>query len=303
MAYKDLPTPQVARPISLIDPYRHSGAYIRILSSIYHAEAAALQWFMSLRDPRYVEETDLFARASARLATDEQRHLRDIEDMLRLLGAQGPLPPSPAEARFWQSWRSGRLFALPLRANTAAALCLFTEGMGYALIYHLAHATADPALRALLMENLADEQVHLRLSLSILRRALRHERGLLADLAVHLYGFLMAARDPLREQRAIIETFGLDYDVLIGSSLRFLADLFALVIEGSDHDGPLWRGFHAAATLLGERPAAVRLVQLFLFFPEPPLSRKAVYSWGRLNRRRRGPRHPTPAQTQEALFA
>lgn len=302
MAFRDLPVPQVARPQGPIDPYRHREAFVRLLSNLHHAENAAMEGFLLLQHPLYVQANDLFARASQRLVADERKHLADIEALIRKLGGTGVLPAAPAEARFWRAWRSGTLFALPFKASVAAAFCLFSEGLGYAFLYNLAQATADPEIRALLMANVEDEQGHLRLSLTVLRRALAQERGLLADFLVHLYGYMMIAREPLRDQRALLESLGLDFDVLVGSSLRFLFDLLNLAIDDAEKDSLLWRRLRAAGRLLGDRPELVRALHLFMFLPEVPLARRAVFAWGHLGLRRRGLK-PTTAAQMEAMAA
>jgi rubrerythrin len=300
MAYQDIPVPQVARPRTPIDPYRHRDAFIQMLSSLYHAEAAAMEGFLLLTNPLYVQANELFTKASQRLVADERKHLADIERMIRMLGGSGILPPSPAEARFWNAWRSGELFALPFRSSTAAAFCLFSEGLGYAFLYNLAQATADPEIREMLMENVVDEQVHLRLSLSVLRRTMAHERDILTDFLIHLYGYALIAREPMREQRALLESLGLDFDVLVGSSIRFLFDLLGIALSERGEVSPAWRQLRGLAQLLGERPEATRILHWLMFLPEVPLSRQAVFGWGRLNLRRRGLRPTTGQQLARA---
>lgn len=299
MAYRDLPLPQVARQQPPLDPYRHRDAFVRLLSTLYHAEAAAMEGFLLLQDPLYVQANEIFARASQRLVADERKHLADIEHMIRKLGAPGVVPPSPVEEKFWSAWRSGELFALPFRPGTAAAFCLFSEGLGYAFLYNLAQATADPEIRGLLLANVEDEEVHLRLSLSVLRRALAQESDIVLDFLIHLYGYMLIAREPLREQRALVESLGLDFDVMVGSSLRFLFDLLGIVVKERGQEGRAWRQLSALARVLGERPEAARVLHWLMFLPEVPLSRRAVFAWGRLHLRRRGLR-PTTGQQMAA---
>jgi hypothetical protein len=125
------------------------------------------------------------------------------------------------------------------------------------------------------------------------------ERGLLIDFLIHLYGYMLIAREPIREQRALAESIGLDFDVLVGSSIRFLFELLGLVMAETGHDSRLWRWLSAAARLLGERPEAARLLHLLMFLPEVPLSRRAVFHWGHISLRLRGLRPTTAAQMED----
>ncbi len=300
MAYRNLPEPAVGRPLQLIDPYRHRESYIRLLSSLYHAEAAAMQGFLLLSDPLYVQSSELFANASKRLVADERKHLLDIEEMIRKLGGFEVVPPSPVEAKFWKAWRSGTLFALPFKPSVAAAFCLFSEGLGYGFLYNLAQATADPEIRAMLWSNVEDEKMHLRLSMSVLRKSMEQESGVLTDFLIHLYGYMLLAREAIREQRALVESIGLDFDVVVGSSIHFLFELLNLVMEETGQTNLVWQKLRDAARLLGERPNTVKLLHLLMYVPEVPLSRRAVFEWGRVGLRRRGIR-PTTTKQIEAL--
>jgi rubrerythrin len=298
MAYRNLPVPEVARPLPRLDPYRHRAGFIRVLSSLYHAEAAAMEGFTLMNQPLYVQSSEMFTSACKRLIADERQHLLDIEDMIRRLGGDGVTPPTPVEARFWKAWRSGRLFALPFKPSIAAAFCLFSEGLGYAFLYNLAQATADPEIAKLLWANVKDEEMHLRISLTVLRRALEQENGVLADFLIHLYGYMMLAREPIREQRALLASIGLDFDIIVGSSIRFLFDLLHVVVRESGQDNLLWRKLGAAARGLGGSPDMVKLLHVLMFVPDIPFSRRAVFEWGRLSLWLRGLRPTTAAQIE-----
>lgn len=300
MAYRDLPVPEVARPLPRLDPYRHRAGFIRVLSGLYHAEAAAMKGFTLMTHPLFVQSSEMFTSACQRLVADEKQHLLDIEEMIRKLGGDSVIPASASEIKFWKAWRSGELFALPFKPSIAAAFCLFSEGLGYAFLYNLASATADPEISNLLWSNVKDEQMHLRLSLTVLRRALEQERGVLVDFLVHLYGYMMLAREPIREQRALLQSIGLDFDIVVGSSIRFLFDLLHLVVRESGQDNYLWRQLGAAARSLGGHPDMVKLLHLLMFFPDVPFSRRAVFQWGRASLRLRGIQ-PTSAAQIEAI--
>ncbi|MCB9541115.1 MAG: hypothetical protein R3F65_10870 [bacterium] len=300
MAFETLPVPRLARPLAPVDPYRHRAAYLRVLALLYHAEAAALEGFELLTDPAYVQGHELFARISRRLVADERRHLEDIERLVARLTPDGVPPPSPAEAEFWTAWRSGTLFALPYKPSIAALFCLFSEGLGFAFLHHLAEMTSDPDFKAALAANVEDEKMHLRLSLTVLKRAMQHDkRSLLADFVVYLTGYGLVARKPLREQRAMLEALGIDYDVLVGSSLRFVCELMQVVVD-EETDPRLDRLLRRLAATFGDNPRAVRVMHLAMYLPEPPGARRLVYGWGRLgqlvDRRRAASTAPAEAE-------
>lgn len=289
----ELPTPYVSRPLPPVDPYRHRRAYIEVLSALYHAEAAALEGFSLLEDPAYVESSELFARAARRLVADETKHLQDIADLIQTLGGSAVAPPTPEMREFWTAWRSGKLFALPFKPSVAALFCLFSEGLGFAFLYNLAHATSDPDVRRVLLANVEDEKMHLRLSLSILERALKEEPGFLADLAVYVAGYGLLARKAARAQRELLESIGLDYDVVVGSSLRFVADLIDIVMQRSRRATSAWRLLHRSAAWLGARPSSIRVLHWGMYLPAPPGAGRLVYAWGKSQRTRS--RQVTPA--------
>jgi hypothetical protein len=282
----ELPTPYVSRPLPPVDPYRYRQAYVEILSALYHAEAAALEGFSLLEDPAYVESSELFARAARRLVADETKHLQDIADLVSSINGSGIAPPTQEMREFWTAWRSGKVFALPFKPSVAALFCLFSEGLGFAFLYNLAHATSDPDVRRVLLANVEDEKMHLRLSLSILERALKDERGFLTDLAIYVAGYGLLARKAARGQRALLEAVGLDFDVVVGSSLRFVADLIDIVMQRSGRATVAWRALHRSARWLGASPSSIRLLHWSMYLPPPPWAGRAVYLWGRSGRGR-----------------
>ncbi|WNG39935.1 ferritin-like domain-containing protein [Archangium violaceum] len=285
MAPHVLPVPSVARPLAPVDPYRHREAYARVLSMLCHAEAAALEGFKLLTHPDFVQTHAMFAKARRFLVQDESRHLEDLKQLVRKLGYDDVLPPSPEEAEFWSAWRSGRLFALPFKPSVAALFCLLSEGLGYAFLYNLAQATRAPDIRAVLEANLEDEKSHLQLSLVMLERALVNDRTFLADVLIYLYGYSLLARRPIRRQRKTLEAIGLDFYVIFGSSIRFVFDLLKLVLAETGRYSPLWGVLDSFTQGLGRAPRFMKLLHLFMFLPEPPFSRWFVYQWGRLTLR------------------
>ncbi len=289
-----LPTPRSARPLPRIDPFRDRGAYARLLTSIYHAEAAALTGFRLLTDPRYVEPSDLFDKAARRLIDDEEKHLADVAELLARLGVHEIPPPSPAELELWEGWRRGDLFVLPYKANIASLFCLFSEGLGFSILHTLHGATLDPAMKAALARNLDDEEMHLRLSISVLERALKRDPDFLADFMVYLSGYAFLARKPLREMRPVLEDLGFDFDAAVGSAVRFVFELLQIAIERAGQQAPLWLVADRVTRLLGERPGVARVLHWSMFLPEPPLARRAVYLWGRWRAGRRAPFAPRP---------
>lgn len=287
MSRYQLPIPRVARPLPSVDPYRNREAYARVLSALYHAEAAALEGFSLLEDPAYVESSELFEKAARRLIADETKHLQDIEGLVRKITGSGVCPPTASMQSFWTAWRSGQLFALPFKPSVAALFCLFSEGLGFAFLYNLAHATSEPEIRKVLLANVEDEKMHLRLSISILERALLHEPGFVADFLVYLTGYGLLARKAAREQRALLEAINLDFDVVVGSSLRFVADLLDVAVRGAARASRAWDLAHRTTHWLGERPAAMRVLHWSMYLPAPSLASRPVYWWGQRGRKRR----------------
>jgi hypothetical protein len=277
----ELPVPRLTRDLPPCDPFRHRAAYVRMLSYLYHAEAAALEGFKLLTDPRYVEKSDLFDKAARRLIDDEARHLDDVRDMLRRLGADSVPPPTDAERELWEGWRRGDLLVLPYRPAIASLFCLFSEGLGYAFLHHLHAVTLDPEIKARLATNLDDEQMHLRLSITMLQRALERDPGFIPDFLVNLSGYALLARRPLREIRGVLDDLGLDFELTTASSIRFVFELLqvALVRAGRQHDA-VWAALDRATRFLAANPRAIGLLHAAMYLPEPPLARRAIHLWG-----------------------
>ncbi|WP_394821266.1 hypothetical protein [Pendulispora albinea] len=270
-----------------IDPYRHRRSYVALISNLYHAEAAALEGFRLLNDPRYVESSEIFAKASKKLVEDEQKHLEDMECIVRKLGAGGIVDPPEHTRAFWTGWRSGRMFALPFKPAVASMFCLFSEGLGYGFLYLLAEATSDPEIRAMLQSNVRDEEAHVRLSVSVLRRAQVEDPRFMADFLVHVYGYGLNARKAIREHLDLFDDLGLDFGVLLGSTLRFLFELIDRVFDEEQRRSPLWQAAGRFMAMLDDYPDMARLIQLGMYLPTPPGSASAVYAWGRMRQRGR----------------
>lgn len=280
MAIK-LPEPRLARPLAPCDPFRHRAAYIRVLAYLYHAEAAALAGFELLTDPRYVERSDLFDKAAPRLVADEAKHLEDVRWMLARLGAAEVPPPTAAERELWEGWRRGDLFALPYKPSIASLFCLFSEGLGYAFLHHLHAITLDPEIKARLAVNLEDEKMHLRLSISVLQRALERDPDFAADFLVNLSGYALLARQPLREIRGVLDELGLDFELGVASGLRFVYELLEIALTRAGQRAAIWALGDRLTRFVAERPGTIRLVHAAMYLPEPPLARRLVHSWGR----------------------
>ncbi|MDD9943542.1 MAG: hypothetical protein OXU20_21050 [Myxococcales bacterium] len=288
MAFKNLPTPRLARPIPLIDPYRHREAFTRLLGILYHAEAAAMEGFQLLTDPAYVQGYEIFDKVAPKLVEDERRHLGDIEDLVARLTDKGVPPPTPVEAEFWNGWRSGRIFALPYPPAIASLFCLFSEGLGYSFLYHLANNIAEPDFRDVLWANVEDEKTHLRLSLTVLRRAMGRDRSsLLANFLVYLLGYGLLARRPLREQRATMAAVGLDPEAMFGSMLSFVCELLLMVVD-SDVDPRVASYLSRVSQVVGNHPELGVLFYAGMHLPEPPGLRRLIYGWGQLGHWRNG---------------
>lgn len=284
----DLPEPRIPANLQPCDPFRHRDAYVRMLSYLYHAEAAALAGFELLTDPRYVEKSDLFDKAARRLVDDERKHLEDVEWMLRRLGVDEVPPPTAAERELWEGWRRGDLFALPYKASIASLFCLFSEGLGYAFLHTFHAVTLDPQIKARLAQNLEDEQMHLRLSITVLQRALARDPDFVPDFLVYLSGYVLLARQPLREIRGVMEELGMDYDQLVASSVRFVYELFEIARARSGRQGAVWSLADRLTQVIADRPASMRLLHAAMYLPEPPLARRLIHRWGRYRQAVRG---------------
>lgn len=285
MSARMLPTPSLKLEMPRVDPYRHRVAYVQLLSAIWHAERGALDGFALLQDPHFVCKSEIFARASKKLVADEAKHLDDIEQIVAKLHDGGILPPSAAAEEVWPAWRSGAIFALPLKPAVASLFCLFSEGLGYAVLYNLAEITMDPEIRRVLQDNVEDEKSHLRLSMRVLRSSLEDDpAGFAADFAVHTLGYAMMVKDAMREYRAYLTDLGLDYDAFTACAIRFVADLLLRVVEETGQLSPLWRAVDWLTKELWRRPKLVKALYVASYLPEPPLARRLIRAWGKRGR-------------------
>lgn len=295
-----LPTPKVASPLPPVDPYRHKKAYHRLLSMLFHAEKAALEGFELLTDPLFVEHHPLFAKAAAKLVADEEKHLADIEELLERLDAGPLLPPSDTEREFWTAWRSGELFALPFKPSVASMFCLFSEGLGYAVLYHLAETTTDPWIRQRLWENVEDEKSHLRLSITVLSRTLSEDpNGFAADAAMYMMGYALIAKKAIREMRPLLDNVGLDFNLVMGSSFAFVADLLQIVVKRTGHSSKGWDAVVKTARFFQEHPASMDVAYASTYLPHPSAVSRVVYAWGARYLAKKGKATTSRAQIAE----
>jgi rubrerythrin len=276
-----LPIPSLPHEAPPVDPYRHREPYVRLLSAIWHAERAAREGFELLQDPAYVRKSELLSRASQKLIADEAKHLRDIETIVGKLHGGGILPPSLAAQELWSTWRTGAIFALPFKPVVASLFCLFSEGLGYAVLYNMAQITMDPEIRRLLLENVEDEKSHLRLSMTNLRDSLgRDSKGFAADFPVYTFGYGMMVKNGMREYRPYLAELGQDYNAFTACSLRFVAKLLLRVVEESGQSSRLCRLLDGLSAQLWRRPGLVKAVYAASYLPEPPLARRLIHAWG-----------------------
>jgi len=304
-----LPVPDF-HPLPLIDPYRDRTTYRRFLSELYHAERAAMEGFALLSNPDYVQESDIFIGASRKLVADERAHLADLEEMIALLddGGGGVLPADPISEQFWSFWNSGEVFALPMRPAVAAMLILFAEGLGYAVLYNLTRATLDPKMRALLESNVKDEQGHLRVSMTVLRRALTREPDFALDFAVHGLGFALCARHPARSQRPVFEGVGMDFNALFACGLAFVRDLFAIVLRDLGREAEARRLEGTIGNFLCSA-RGMKLLYPLTFLPDPPLAKRLILGYGKLDqwlsarRKKQVAPHPPPPEARPTRMA
>ena len=274
-----MPTPVLVRPRQPIDPYRQREPYVRLLSALFHAEAAAMDGFRLLNDPAFVQPHPMFAKASRKLIADEAKHLDDVRSIVKKLGVPDVVPPSESERDFWIAWRSGTTFALPLKASVASLFCLFSEGLGYGVLYHLAEATTDPEIRALLADNVEDEKMHIQLSISVLRRAVEADRAaFLQDFIVYGLGYFLMAKRPIREHRDLFEALGFDFGEVLASSIGFVGDLVRLVTD--EQPSRAWDLVHRALQI-GGRPRVADAITAAMHVPLPRIVDRMILAYGR----------------------
>jgi hypothetical protein len=283
-----LPVPVFPGQLTTIDPFRHREPFVKLLSAIWHAEKAALDGFSLLQDPQFVRKSELFAKASRRLVQDEAKHLDDIAHIVELLDPGGGVrPPSAAAKKFWSEWRSGQLFVLPFKPSIAALFCLFSEGLGFAVLHNLVAICGDSEIREILEANVEDEKMHLQLSMTVLCNVLRSDpRGFQADFVVYAFGYGMLVKDAMREYRGYLTALGLDYDAFTACSIRFVTELLLTVVDEVGPRSLMWSAVDRATRSLWKYPAAVHLLYASSYLPAPPLAARLVHAWGAVDDRR-----------------
>jgi hypothetical protein len=274
MTTSDLPIPWTCGPRRRIDPRDAPESFIAALSELYHAEASALRWFDSMADPRIVEQSELFAGVRRMLLRDEAAHMRDIEEMIRALGGTGVAEPSREARAFWEFAEWGRREALrtrPLRPSTVAFFMFLTEGLGYAFLHQVAHATVEGVVRDRLLSNVKDEEGHIRVSAKLLVRTLDRDRDFFVESLAYAASFLVEARAGLRRvMYDRLQAIGLDYYEVTGASFRFVRDLLLQVLQDAGRLSPRARRFLEAFGDLWCSPLGMRAVRAGLYVPAPP---------------------------------
>lgn len=227
-----LPIPRLTKPYPKLDPHALREPYVTLLSEIHLAEKGALGMFETLGDPTVVQNAELFVKMRNKLVKEEREHMKDFEDIMRSLGADGVPPPNPASMKFQDAYRNWNGYVLPVKASVAALLFMFSEGNGYAVLHHLCEATTDPEIKAKLASNIKDEQSHLRMSMSILTSSLEIDgRRVLWTLLVQMIRFAAEARAAVDANRKTVEALGFDFYDMAGSSYRFLSEILRMSIE------------------------------------------------------------------------
>jgi hypothetical protein len=271
-----------------VDPYRNPAAYIRILSEIYHAERVALEWFSKLDDPLFIEQTQAYGGARKMLVRDEAAHMKDLEELVRSLGGDGIAPPDPSTRRFWEQVKVGSASdwgdVFPLRSTAVAIFCLVSESFGYSFLYWLAHTTIDGAIRDKLMDNVRDEERHVRVSMALLRRSFEQDPRFWWDMSIYLPAYLFTARKAGRAQSRMLGELGLDYYEVTSSCFRFLRELLLLVLEGAPLLHPSLRPWLDRCADLMYSPLGMRGLHTAMYLPDLPGMWTGVRLWSRLSR-------------------
>lgn len=279
-----VPSPTLLAPLPVLDPQRCTSKYVQVLAEIYHAERAALRSFVSLADPLFVRESDIFLKARNVIIRDEEVHIAELRELIAELGYAEVPEPSPGSKRLWESYVDTEFFALPIRATVGAMICLFGEGLGFAFMYHMAQATKEGTrAREVLDRNLADEVSHLRVSMQVITEAYKRERSRAAvDCILSAANFAFVARHLARDQRQLLESLGFDYFAVSGSMLRFVRDLLVAAIE--DSGVAPWsessRAFFDVTADWMFSPTAMRVGWASTYLPPPPLFSKMVKWYG-----------------------
>src|ERR1700731_513774 len=254
--------------LSPIDPFKNPKAFSEMVCILYHAERAALEAFGRLTDESIVENCEVFLEARPMLLADEEAHLRDMEQIIRLVGG-GAIGPAPAGfAELWDLERTRQRLPFPLPAEVAALFTLIAESVGYAYLYHMAKATSNPEVAKLLWANVEDEQRHLQVSMQVLATALA-KRTALVELGMHFYAFMVLSRNAARTMMASLSAIGLQPYLLASSSLQFTTELIGLVLAkrfGAVFNLQMFR----RAMRIAFSPHMIRLYHAATYVPEPP---------------------------------
>ena len=140
--------------------------------------------------------------------------------------------------------------------------------------------------------------MHLRLSISILRKSLKADpEGFFADFVAYGCGYAMLTKRAIRENRALVEDVGLDFNILGASSIQFVTELLMIAIDEAGQADRIWTLLSSAANMVGRHPGLVNGVYAASFLPEPPFARRLIYLWGRLDQWRAS---RSPARTLDA---
>jgi len=265
-----IPIPLAARPVAPIDPRANRDACVEMLSILYHAEKAALEAFHHLDDPTVVENCELFLQARVMLIADENAHLRDMEQIVRLIGGSevGPAPPGFAE--LWDLEQARQKLSFPLPGRVAALFTLIAESLGYAYLYHLVNATTDARVASLLRANLDDERRHLQLSMQVLQEALAEASALVGfELVFHSCAFLLLSRRAAKTMLKALAAVGFDPYVMAASSLHFTWLLLKMVVEERFGESGALRRLEPLSRVAFS-PAIMRLFEAAAYLPEPP---------------------------------
>jgi len=274
--------PPTSTPLPQINPYTNSKAFIEMVSILYHAEKAALDAFERLTDESVVEDCEVFLRARPMLLADEAAHLRDMENIIRLVGGTGIGPAPVGFAELWDLQRARERLVFPLPSEAAALFTLVAESVGYAYLYHLATATSSPEIAALLWDNVEDERYHIEVSMEVLDRTLSR-KGALFDLGLHLCAFLLLSRRAARTMVASLATLRFNPYELAASSLAFTTGVLGTVIE-KKFGGAMRRAYVQRAGRLAFSPLMIRAYHTTSYLPEPPFVWPVLRGCVRLNR-------------------
>lgn len=284
---RPLPLPKDPSRVKWVDPFANPSAFARVIAEIYRAEYAALQVFRLLDDPEIVLQNEMFRGAKRMLVQDEHKHMVEFEEIVAALGFSKMPPASPESRTFWRKLKSfyqkGSPW-LPAKPSTMALFTLTSEGLGYAFLHQLTSATVEGDIRARLEANLKDEQRHLQVSISLLRRAARDEPFILAEIAIYMRAFLMMARRPGRAQHEALRALGIDYFESMSSMLLFLRRLVIEALRDTDRiDEASLRQWDPFAEIMYS-PLAMRAAYPLMYLPEIPIFSQFAARWSVFDR-------------------